>query len=106
MSVDTPASPCPRVLLYSSSDDNALGYEWILMEYMSGVEFETAAPEMPIHHKLHIATTLATWQDELSRQRFPALGSIYFTKSARRVMQDHIAFSLGPGRGQESFSWV
>lgn len=80
--------PVPRVLLYDSSSTghgNTLGYEWILMEYMPGVEFYEAAHDMTLPQKLRLAERVADWEDELSRLRFPAIGSIYFTDSVAKA---------------------
>lgn len=96
--------PVPRVFLYDSSSTrqgNTLGYEWILMEYMPGIDFHKAAHAMTLPQKLQLAQTLADWEDELSKLRFPAIGSIYFTKS----IANKAAVSAVPGSGSLLHSW-
>lgn len=90
--------PVPRVLLYDSSSmghGNTLGYEWILMEYMPGVEFHEAVHDMTLPQKLQLAQTVADWEDELSRLRFPAIGSIYFTNSVAKAARGSASSGSG-----------
>lgn len=96
--------PVPRVFFYNSSSasqGNTLGYEWILMEYMPGVEFHEAAQDMTLPQKLRLAQKVADWEDQLSQLRFPAIGSIYFTKS----FEDAVAVSASYGSGFLPCSW-
>lgn len=64
-----------RVLFYdssSASQGNTLGCEWILMEYMPGVDFHEATQVMTLPQKLRLAQKVAEWEDQLSQLRFPA----------------------------------
>src|SRR5690606_19108341 len=62
--------PAPRVYAYDSSAENELGYEWILMEKLPGVPYQSVADNLSVNARLAVARTIAEWLDQLSRHRF------------------------------------
>lgn len=73
------------------------------MEFMPGVEFCKAAPDMSTPRKARLARTLALWGHELARLQFPAIGSIYYTKSMRKAVKEASVSSSETGSG--SVAW-
>lgn len=70
--------PVPKIYAYDSSAHNELGYEWILMERVPGVQYSELEDELSLDEKLDIARTVANWVHQMSRLRFGSIGSLYF----------------------------
>lgn len=70
--------PVPRVVAYSSSASNELGFEWILMEKINGVPVGEVWDEMNMENKLGITVEIAGHMKQLRQRQFPLFGSIYF----------------------------
>lgn len=68
--------PVPKVYDYSTSADNVLGYEWILMERSPGITYDEARPLLSLQQKIFVARQLARYLDQLCRIRFDAIGSL------------------------------
>lgn len=77
--------PIPRVLAFSSSDDNELGHEWTLMEMLPGVSVRSIWAKMPFDAKVGLFTELAGYMNELLALRFSKLGNIYFAEVAGKL---------------------
>ena len=78
--------PIPRVVAFSSSDDNELGYEWILMEMMPGEPLRKLWPTMPDAARVDVFAELANHTKQLVALRFSKFGNIYFSDVADRVI--------------------
>ncbi|KAK3904907.1 phosphotransferase enzyme family-domain-containing protein [Staphylotrichum tortipilum] len=85
--------PIPRVIAFSSSDDNELGYEWVLMEMMPGEPLRKLWPAMPDAARVAFFAELATHTKQLVALRFSQLGNIYFADVAHRVLPPRPASS-------------
>ncbi|TPX07431.1 uncharacterized protein E0L32_002099 [Thyridium curvatum] len=70
--------PVPRVVIFDSSPDNAVGFEWLVMEKMPGTPYEKIEQRMDAVQKCRLAEQLADWLDELGQLEFKGIGSIYF----------------------------
>lgn len=70
--------PAPRVVAYSASASNELGFEWILMEKIDGVPLEAVWGTMPFKAKMDLTAELARSLKQLWERPFPLLGSIYY----------------------------
>ncbi|OGM44484.1 hypothetical protein ABOM_006732 [Aspergillus bombycis] len=70
--------PVPEVVAWSSTSDNALGYEWILLKKVEGVPLEQRWREISIERKVQISEQLATYAAELRGVPFDKIGSLYF----------------------------
>lgn len=90
--------PVPKVYAFDSSNDNALGLEWIMMEKMAGRPigdywdmYEYEFDRFDMNTKLHIARGVAEWVHELSKIVFDKIGSLYIDWGAQER-----CFKLGP----------
>lgn len=77
--------PVPRVIAFSSSADNPLGYEWIITEMLDGVPLRTVWDRMPPASRSRLFAELAGHVKGLLSLRFSMLGNIYFADVASRV---------------------
>jgi hypothetical protein len=77
--------PVPRVIAFSSSDANDLGYEWILMEMLQGVPLRAVWDKMPEAARIKLFAEVASHAKQLLSLRFNTFGSIYFADVANRV---------------------
>lgn len=57
--------PVPRVLGFDDSNDNEIGYEWILMELMQGTSAHKRWRTMSMEQKVALTKRIATFQVEL-----------------------------------------
>jgi hypothetical protein len=78
--------PIPRVIAFSSSDDNELGYEWILMEMMPGEPLRKLWSAMPDDARVALFAELAAHTKQLVALRFSKFGNLYFADVADRVL--------------------
>ncbi len=78
--------PVPRVVAFSSSDDNELGYEWVVMEMMPGQPLRKLWPTMPDDARVAFFAELAHHTKQLVALRFSKLGNLYFSDVADHVL--------------------
>ncbi|KAL6860362.1 hypothetical protein ACO1O0_004389 [Amphichorda felina] len=73
--------PVPRPIVWSSTTDNKLGYEWALVEKIPGVELRDVWREIPWEKKVQIIQTIASYLAQLwdTSQKFSRIGSLYFS---------------------------
>ncbi|KAL2132388.1 hypothetical protein VTI74DRAFT_3865 [Chaetomium olivicolor] len=103
--------PVPPVIAYSSSDDNELGYEWILMEMMPGEPLRKLWPTMPNEARVQVFVDLAHHVKQLVSLRFSKFGNIFFADVADHVLPlqvsparepatdgDDVDKDIGPGK--------
>jgi Ser/Thr protein kinase RdoA (MazF antagonist) len=71
--------PVPAVLGYEASNDNALQFEWMLIQYMPGTVLEQRWRKMSLSTKEDLVKKLAHFQSELFSKtpRFQAIGNLY-----------------------------
>ncbi|KAL2146110.1 hypothetical protein VTI28DRAFT_5203 [Corynascus sepedonium] len=94
--------PIPRVVAYSSSDDNELGYEWILMEQMPGEPLRKLWSAMPEAARVGVFAELAVHVKQLVALRFSKFGNLYFADVADRVLTpDKVSSSAKENNGVE-----
>lgn len=67
--------PAPKVFSFDDSNDNEIGYEWILMEFMQGTSTHKRWRTMSMEQKIRLTKRIATFQGELSGLGKP--GSIF-----------------------------
>lgn len=58
--------PVPEALGFDDSNDNEIGYEWILMEFIEGIPAHRRWRTMTMEQKVAFTKQLATFQAELS----------------------------------------
>ncbi|KAK3691648.1 hypothetical protein LTR37_018527 [Vermiconidia calcicola] len=69
--------PLPEIIAFDESNDNDLGLEWILMDFIPGCELRFAWRKMPMSKKELLVKQLAMYQSELLDQTFEQIGSIH-----------------------------
>ncbi|KAF9651927.1 hypothetical protein BDM02DRAFT_3202718 [Thelephora ganbajun] len=97
--------PIPRVIAHSSTTENELGCEWILMERVPGVALETVWSDMDLEMKGGETKLIAGFVKQLRdlRRHFTAVGNLYFREdidtsnaAVRVVPVDDEKYVLGP----------
>ncbi|KAL8827459.1 MAG: hypothetical protein Q9191_003170 [Dirinaria sp. TL-2023a] len=73
--------PVAHVIAWDSNALNSLGFEWILMGKLSGVELGTVWRKIPWERKLELVDDVAGYIVQLQTQKFDSIGGLYF-KSA------------------------
>ena len=71
--------PVPKVIAYSSTADNELGFEWILIEKVRGASLEVEWRKMNMEEKDRTTRAVARYVKQLRDQcSFDVIGSLYF----------------------------
>ena len=88
--------PVPRAIAWSSSSDNDLGFEWILMNKVAGVELRSVWRQIPWQRKLELVDEVAGFVHQLQTHPFNAVGSLYFKSAlvAHQSGDNHAATEL------------
>ncbi|KAF5261463.1 hypothetical protein FOXYS1_7862 [Fusarium oxysporum] len=58
--------PAPEVFAFDDSNDNEIGFEWILIEFMQGTSAQKRWRTMSMEQKIALTERIATFQFELS----------------------------------------
>ena len=69
--------PAPKVIAFDASNDNELGFEWMLMEKMPGQPLGERWKEMSFATKQTLVKRLALLVAQLFRKKFHLLGNLY-----------------------------
>ncbi|KAI9833127.1 MAG: hypothetical protein M1826_000494 [Phylliscum demangeonii] len=69
--------PIPKILAYDSSNRNALGFEWVLMEFVHGTPLEELWTDLPMATKERLARQLTRFQAELFTKPRNQIGNLY-----------------------------
>jgi hypothetical protein len=94
--------PIPQVIAFSSSDDNELGYEWILMEMMPGEPLRKLWEDMPEAARVQVFAELAAHTKQLVALRFSQFGNIYFADVADRVLPRQVTLPPQPANSTDN----
>ena len=86
--------PVPKIFFFESSMENALGFEWMIMEKMNGRTFRDAEDSISQQANLHLHKTIAEWVHQFSMLEFNQIGSLYREWDPRS--DKYLDFSLGP----------
>ncbi|KAF2461687.1 phosphotransferase enzyme family protein, partial [Lineolata rhizophorae] len=104
--------PAPKVFAWSSSADNAVGAEYILMERSKGVELSKVWDEISWEQRLEIVRVLVGYEKAFASTRLPSYGSLYYAEdlpsssSCQVVLEgapDGKAFAIGPTTNRAFF---
>ncbi|KAJ0422250.1 kinase-like domain-containing protein [Aspergillus carlsbadensis] len=79
--------PVPEVYGYSSSKNNQVGVEYILMEKAKGVGLDTAWLTLSKRHLHTLASSFVDIENEFSNIPFGSIGSIYFKTDVPSELQ-------------------
>ena len=85
--------PVPKVYAWDASCDNAVGWEYIIMEKCSGENFASHVDE--VAQFTHIIHRLAKLQHDMSEIRFSQFGSIYFKEDVDDSLQSRPLYAPG-----------
>ncbi|KAI9755315.1 MAG: hypothetical protein M1835_000833, partial [Candelina submexicana] len=92
--------PVPKIYIFDSSTNNELGVEWMIMEKNKGTRLSDSSTwghnclDAQIWDaKTKLAELLASWVDQLSRQKFDKIGSLYINWS--QSSSDIVKFDIG-----------
>ncbi|OJJ43571.1 hypothetical protein ASPZODRAFT_73818 [Penicilliopsis zonata CBS 506.65] len=90
--------PVPEVLAYSTSSDNPVGAEYILMERVEGESLSSRWLSLTTDEVKDIMTQIADIERKIFEFSFPAYGSLYYKKDLDRETQIPITedFCIGP----------
>lgn len=69
--------PVPNIIAFDSSNENELGFEWIMMEMMPGVTLRKGWRKMSWDTKEEIIRRLVQYQARLFDHRFQKIGNIF-----------------------------
>ncbi|KAF2995261.1 hypothetical protein E8E13_003826 [Curvularia kusanoi] len=72
--------PAPRVYGWSSSTDNPVGAEYILMERTKRIDLDKVWSEMSWDDRFEIVNTLAGYEKTFVSAKVPMIGSLYYAK--------------------------
>jgi hypothetical protein len=73
--------PVPKVIAYDNSNDNEIGFEWILMEQVNGISAEVMWEYLTEEQKVMLARQIAEFQEQLvgdlaGRPHFRGIGTL------------------------------
>ena len=85
--------PVPKVYAWDASHDNAVGWEYIIMERCSGENFASHVDE--VAQSAHIIHSLAKLQHDMSETGFSQFGSIYFKEDVDDFLQSRPLYAPG-----------
>ncbi|KAI9814074.1 MAG: hypothetical protein M1826_002319 [Phylliscum demangeonii] len=74
--------PIPKIVAHDSSNRNALGFEWILMESVHGTRLEERWTDLTMATKERLVRQLARFQAELFKKQQNQIGNIYPDRSS------------------------
>ena len=80
--------PIPRIIAWNSSPAGDLGFEWILMEKMSGVPLLDVWRKIPWDRKLVLLEDVAGLINQLNEHKFNSIGGLYFKSALDGKVKD------------------
>ena len=78
----TTSVPVPVIYAYDSSSNNALGFEWILMEYIDEKPMYEYWEKMDYDSKVRFTNRVAEWNTQLANIVSKKMGAIYLRYTA------------------------
>jgi hypothetical protein len=69
--------PLARVLAYDATNDNALRFAWILMDFVDGNTYSDTWLTLSMEKKEKLVLQLANYQAKLFTSSYPQIGSVY-----------------------------
>ncbi|ROW06268.1 hypothetical protein VPNG_08099 [Cytospora leucostoma] len=114
--------PVPRVIDFDTSNDNEIGFEWILMELMPGSSAWRRWRTLSMAQKVFFTQRVAEFQAQLFRHGFPGasfrgIGTLHSVAektspvpgkmvSHMFFMGDHIKYDVARGPFRSSHDWL
>jgi hypothetical protein len=111
---DVMGTPVPKVLAWSSTAENPVGAEYILMEKVNGVQLDEIWERLAVEVKLKVVKKIATYQEAWTSTCFSQYGGLYYKqdlpsstpgleyidKEGRRIVNDR--FAIGPSSSRQN----
>ncbi|KAH0848892.1 phosphotransferase enzyme family protein [Fonsecaea pedrosoi] len=111
---NTLQTPVPKVYAWSSTADNAIGAEYIIMEKMPGAQLSEVWNHMKIGDKMQLRLNLALYQAKWLSISFCQFGALYYNEDLDKVRSEgHLyinqkgekvqdsRFAIGPMTGRD-----
>ncbi|KAF1953419.1 hypothetical protein CC80DRAFT_569370 [Byssothecium circinans] len=95
--------PAPQVYSWSSSTDNPVGAEYILMERSGGVELGKIWHDIPWEERLEIVRTLVGYEKAFVSANLPMYGSLYYAKDLLSPSRSQFLDSVNSKGKEEAF---
>ncbi|KAF2239810.1 phosphotransferase enzyme family protein [Viridothelium virens] len=96
--------PAPNVLAWSSSRDNPVAAEYILMERSRGVELGKIWDEVSWEDRLQIVESLVSYEKAFVSANLPMYGSIYYAKDLKNLKSSQLVQTGGLDNQEKSFA--
>ncbi|KAJ5259346.1 hypothetical protein N7478_012327 [Penicillium angulare] len=97
--------PVPEVLAYSTTSDNPIGAEYILMERVYGESLSSRWLSLTTDEVKHVMTQIASIERKIFDFQFPAYGSLYHKKDLEDESQIQITEDFVIGRVSARQFW-
>ena len=94
--------PVPKIIAFDGSNDNDLGFEWILMELMPGQPLRKRWRKLPTRNKEELIKQLVHYQARLFQKKFEGIGNIYETSGEAVEPIKKLKTGSGPISAQKS----
>ena len=98
--------PVQKIIAHDSSNENVLGFEWILMEFIAGQSLHSAWRKMPMTKKELLVKQLALYQSQLFEHKFDSIGNLLRASCNRGPVDqesEQSEFTLGAMVAMELF---
>lgn len=87
--------PVPTVIAFDASNDNALCFEWMLLEHMPGKPLKQHWKSLPLEKKRALVKRIALYVVQLFRARIQGIGNLYHSATSRDDAVDQTNFRVG-----------
>jgi hypothetical protein len=110
--------PVPRIIAFDSESQNELGFEWIMMEMMTGVSLKKRWRKMTWNAKETIIRQLAQYQAQLYPKSLPKTGNLFPSEDGDEAVKlgpivsliffwgDHLTHTVARGPFKDSYEWL
>ncbi|CDF40406.1 unnamed protein product [Chondrus crispus] len=96
-------APVPTVIAFDASNDNALRFEWMLLEHMPGKPLRQHWKSLPLESKRALVKRIALHVVQLFRARIQGIGNLYHSATSRDDAVDQTKFRVGQIVSNEFF---
>lgn len=107
-------TPVPKVFAWSSTSNNPVGAEYILMEHVSGVQLSKIWDRLDVELKFQVVKKVASYQENWLLTQFSRYGSLYYKHNLKdtapsveytnenglRLVDDR--FAVGPSTSRQT----
>ncbi|KAF7941008.1 hypothetical protein EAE99_000645 [Botrytis elliptica] len=77
--------PVPQILAFDDTNENELGFEWILMAMLPGGNLRTKWRKLSQDSKQNLVKQIVRYQAQLFRHKFSTIGNIFVTPESQLV---------------------